>query len=189
MKKGFISLVVILCMAILTPRLSASEDVWDLAESDQYGKKAAGMVGRGLINAATSPVDLVVQTVESTQEGPPFFGTLTGLASGLGCTALRASSGIMDVATFWVPGFNGFKVSRSYSNCLESEYTKARYTPVREEQTQVIEQPQVVVVQEPAKAVVVQSAPNPMDYVKKADAQDPMAYVKKGAPAENSYVK
>ncbi|MBU3758326.1 MAG: hypothetical protein FGM27_00125 [Candidatus Omnitrophica bacterium] len=180
-------LAVMLCMTLTTPRLLASEDVWDLAESEQYGKKSAGMVGRGLINAATSPVDLVVQTVESTQEGPPFFGTLTGLSSGLGCTALRASSGIMDVATFWVPGFNGFKVSRSYSNCLEAEYTKARYTPVREPQTQVIEQPQVVVVQEPAKPVVVQ-APNPMDYVKKGDAPDPMAYVKKGSN-ENSYVK
>ncbi len=192
MNKGIMGLIVMMSVAILMPRISMADDVWDLAESDQYGKKAAGMVGRGLINAATSPVDLVVQTVESTQEGPPFFGTLTGLASGLGCTALRASSGIMDVATFWVPGFNGFKVSRSYSNCLESEYTKARYSPVRQEQPDVQPQ-QVVVVQEPASPVVVQAEPqaahNPMDYVKKGDAHDPMQYTKKGSREENSYVK
>ena len=195
MKNGVWGHIAIISVVFMMPRVALAQDIWEMAESEEYGKKAGGMVARGLVNAVTSPVDLIVQTVESTQEGPPLFGTLTGLATGLGCTAIRASSGILDVATFWVPGFNGFKVSRSYSNCLEAEYTQARYTPVREQQPEVIQvqaqQPQVVVVQEPApQPVVVKSQPaaNPLDYVKKGGASDPMDYAKKGT-ADGSYVK
>jgi hypothetical protein len=43
---------------------------------------------------------------------------LTGVAKGAGCGVLRLGSGIVDVATFWVPGFNGLPVSDSYDNCL-----------------------------------------------------------------------
>ena len=107
-----------LILAMTTPNAHAA-DVWTMAESPSYGRKAMGMVGRGLINVITSPVDLLVQTVDKTKSGPPIIGTLAGLGSGLGCTVLRAGSGIVDVATFWVPSFNGFPVARSYSNCLE----------------------------------------------------------------------
>jgi len=110
---------------ILTPRLfaedAARDNVWAAANSEVYGTKAGGMLGRGLINIATCFVDVLVHTVEGTKEGPPFVGTLTGLGSGIGCTALRVTSGALDVVTFWVPGFNGFPVSRSYSNCMEFE--------------------------------------------------------------------
>jgi len=112
-------------LTILTPNLLASDttrsSVWEAANSEVYGTKAGGMLGRGLLNAVTCFVDVLVHTVEGTKEGPPLVGTLTGLGSGIGCTALRAVSGVLDVATFWVPGFNGFPVSRSYSNCLEFE--------------------------------------------------------------------
>lgn len=109
----------LLAVALITPNAHAA-DVWTMAESPKYGRKAGGMIGRGLINVVTSPVDLLVQTVEKTKSGPPVIGTLAGLGSGLGCTVVRAGSGIVDVATFWVPSFNGFPVARSYSNCLES---------------------------------------------------------------------
>jgi len=115
--KGTFSLVLIL--ALVTPNAHAA-DVWTMAESPSYGRKAMGMIGRGLINVITSPVDLIVQTVDKTKSGPPIIGTLAGLGSGLGCTVVRAGSGIIDVVTFWVPSFNGIPVSRSYSNCLES---------------------------------------------------------------------
>ncbi len=108
-----------LILAMMTPNAHAA-DVWTMAESPSYGRKAVGMVGRGLLNVITSPVDLIVQTVDKTKSGPPIIGTLAGLGSGLGCTVVRAGSGIIDVVTFWVPSFNGIPVSRSYSNCLES---------------------------------------------------------------------
>lgn len=108
-----------LLLAMLAPSAHA-DDVWTMAESPSYGRKAAGMFGRGLLNIVTSPVDLIVQTVEKTQQGPPFIGTLAGLGSGLGCTVVRLGSGALDIITFWIPSFNGIPVSRSYSNCLES---------------------------------------------------------------------
>lgn len=113
----------ILCLTVLSlivaPVSFGGETAWDWAEEDHYGHKAAGMVGRGLVNVGTCPLDTFVHTIEGTQQGPPVIGTLGGLGSGLGCTLLRALSGVLDVATFWVPGFNGAPVSRSYSDCLD----------------------------------------------------------------------
>ena len=122
MKKPIFAIVILLCL-FSASKAFAQESVWDLAQSDQYGKKAGGMLGRGLLNVATCFVDVIVQTVNGTKVGPPFVGTLTGLGSGIACTALRVSSGALDVVTFWVPGFNGIPVSRSYDNCLEVDET------------------------------------------------------------------
>ena len=122
MKKVAISLL--LFSFILVPHLwaeDAVDNVWQDANSTVYGTKAGGMLGRGLLNAVTCFVDLVVHVVEGSKQGPPIVGTLTGLGSGIACTVLRAGSGVLDIATFWVPGFNGFPVSRSYSNCMELE--------------------------------------------------------------------
>ena len=88
------------------------------AESPEYGPKFGGMIGRGVINVATCFVDLLVNVVNETRTGPPFVGTLVGVAKGAGCTTLRALSGAVDLVTFWVPGFNGFPISDSYENCL-----------------------------------------------------------------------
>jgi putative exosortase-associated protein (TIGR04073 family) len=119
MKKAMLLLVVM--GLLMAPKAFAGESVWEMANSDQYGKKAGGMLGRGVINVATCFMDLIVQTVNGTQDGPPFVGTMTGLGGGLGCTALRVTSGALDVLTFWVPDFNGIPVSRSYDNCLVAE--------------------------------------------------------------------
>jgi putative exosortase-associated protein (TIGR04073 family) len=104
-----------------------STNVWaarlpihEAAESDQYGRKAGGMFGRGLLNVTTCFMDLLVNVVNETKSGPPLVGTLVGVGKGAGCTTLRALSGATDVLTFWVPGFNGFPVSDSYENCIES---------------------------------------------------------------------
>lgn len=135
----------------------AGDDVWTMAQSEKYGTKAGGMLGRGLVNAATCFVDIIVQTVNGTQDGPPFVGTLTGLGGGIGCTALRATSGVLDVATFWVPGFNGIPVSRSYDNCMDME---SEGQPAAFKEAQVPAEP---------LAAPVAPAPthNPNDYVKK----------------------
>jgi putative exosortase-associated protein (TIGR04073 family) len=115
-----------LILAMTTSNAHAA-DIWTMAESPSYGRKAAGMFGRGLINIVTSPVDLIAQTVDKTKSGPPIIGTLAGIGSGLGCMVLRIGSGAVDVVTFWVPGFNGFPVARSYSNCLESNDTSKNW--------------------------------------------------------------
>ena len=157
----------ILFILALTPCVFAEDDVWNMAQSEKYGTKLGGMLGRGLVNVATCFVDVIVHTVEGTQEGPPFVGSLTGLGSGIACTALRVSSGALDVATFWVPGFNGIPVSRSYSNCLEYEEEALEPAPVA---------PMAVT---PAEPMVVApqpiAAPAPVEE-KKRDAYD---YVKK----------
>ncbi len=113
--------LLLLSTLLLGQTAFAQDSVWDMANSTQYGKKVGGMLGRGVVNVATCFVDLIVQTVHGTQDGPPFVGTMTGLGGGLGCTALRVTSGALDVFTFWVPDFNGIPVSRSYSNCLEED--------------------------------------------------------------------
>lgn len=176
MKKAKVLLALVLCTFLLIP-VSFAKDVWDMAQSDVYKEKVGGMLGRGLLNAATSPVDIFVQTVNKTKTETPLIGTLTGMAGGLGCTALRASSGIVDVALFWVPGFNGFPVAKSYDNCLE-ESKEAPETV----QAPAVYQPAVAPVaeaapQEPIVTVAAaQPAPvkkhvtkkhNPYDYVKK----------------------
>ena len=121
MKKVMIGLSVLCLLTLSFIPTTLADNVWDMAESQEYGTKAGGMVGRGVVNVATCFVDVIVQTVEGTKQGPPFLGTMAGLGGGIGCSALRVSSGALDVVTFWVPGFNGFPVSRSYNNCLDFE--------------------------------------------------------------------
>ena len=100
------------------PVWAARTQVHEAAESQEYGRKFGGMIGRGLLNGVTCFVDILVNIVNETKAGPPLVGTLTGLAKGTGCGVLRLGSGIVDLGTFWVPGFNGFPVSDSYDNCL-----------------------------------------------------------------------
>ena len=171
MKKAKVLLALVLCTFLLIP-MSFAKDTWEMAQSDLYKEKAGGMLGRGLVNVATSPVDIFVQTVNRSKEGPALIGTLTGMAGGLGCTALRASSGIVDVALFWVPGFNGFPVAKSYDNCLE----ESAQAPAVQEQVvapvvsePVTQEPLVTVTETPAAPVRkhVTKKHNAYDYVKK----------------------
>ncbi len=110
------------------PAWAARTRIHEAAESNNYGTKFAGMIGRGLLNASTCFVDIIVNTVQETKNGPPFVGTLTGVAKGTGCGVLRVASGGIDLLTFWVPGFNGIPVSDSYDNCLAVSEARA-YSP------------------------------------------------------------
>lgn len=164
MKKG-IGLIAFAFALFMAQNVFAQQDsVWDMAGSDQYGKKVGGMLGRGLVNVATCFVDVIVQTVNGTQDGPPFVGTLTGLGSGIACTALRVTSGALDVITFWVPGFNGIPVSKSYSNCLEWEEEKAPASFSEPEMAAPAAAPVIAPVTEPQSS---KRKHNPLDYVKK----------------------
>jgi putative exosortase-associated protein (TIGR04073 family) len=161
MKKGMLLLLIALSLtfAPVMPTAFAQEGVWEMAQSEHYGRKAGGMFGRGLINVATSFMDIIVQTVEGTKSGPPFVGSITGLGGGIACSALRVSSGALDVLTFWVPGFNGIPVGRSYANCLEFEEETPTYAAQPSYAAPVSND-------EAAPTTVVQRH-DPMDYVKK----------------------
>ena len=100
------------------PAWAARTKIHDAAESPRYGQKFGGMIGRGVLNAATCFVDILVNVVNETKAGPPLVGTLTGVGKGLACGTLRLGSGAVDLVTFWVPGFNGFPVADSYTDCL-----------------------------------------------------------------------
>jgi putative exosortase-associated protein (TIGR04073 family) len=131
MKKS-ITLAFILCFVFSFN--AQAKNLWEMAQSKSYGEKAPGMLGRGILNAATCFVDIPVQIVKGSQKGKPeFVGAMGGLATGSLCTVLRAASGVIDVATFWIPGFNGLPVSRNYDNCLSASQQPAdeppAYTP------------------------------------------------------------
>jgi len=100
------------------PAWAVRTSIHDAADSPAYGRKFGGMIGRGVLNVATSFVDLLVNVVNETQSGAPLVGTLVGIGKGAGCMSLRILSGATDLVTFWVPGFNGFPVSDSYENCV-----------------------------------------------------------------------
>ena len=124
MKKQILVLTLVLALGSANA-WAARTPIHVAAESPEYGRKFGGMLGRGLLNVVTCFVDLIVNVVNETKNGPPLVGTLVGVGKGAGCTVLRAGSGVVDVATFWVPGFNGFPVSDSYENCLTAAATAA----------------------------------------------------------------
>jgi putative exosortase-associated protein (TIGR04073 family) len=178
MKKLIVSvfLLIFVCSGI-----ASAQDVWQLAESEVYGEKALGMLGRGLLNVVTSPIDIPVQTVAGTQrQKPEFIGAVGGFATGAACTVLRAASGIIDVATFWAPGFNGVPVSRSYENCLDASHRSVR-APVPSYTQPTPYTPPAKPYAPPAEPQVVkQSTPAPKAYEPPAPKKDdPMKYVKK----------
>ena len=129
MKKALVFGILFCFIASYTAQ---ADDVWQMAQSKSYGRKAGGMLGRGLLNAVTCFVDIPVQTVAGAKKNKPeFMGAVGGFATGTVCTILRAASGVLDVATFWVPGFNGLPVSRSYENCFaaSAEPAASAYVP------------------------------------------------------------
>lgn len=130
MKKA-LALIVLFCFALSMSPAAYAKNVWDMAESPKYGQKAMGMLGRGLLNAASCFVDIPVGTVNGAKRNKPqIFGAVGGFATGCMCAILRAASGVIDVATFWVPGFNGMAVCRTYGDCLECYNKPADITPI-----------------------------------------------------------
>ncbi len=172
----------LLLLSVIFIGNASAADIWEKAQSSQYGTKAGGMLGRGFINAATCPADLIMQTVDKTIEGPPIIGTLTGIGSGAGCTIVRASSGIIDVLTFWVPNFNGFKVSQNYSNCLEEDFVQS--TPVDYSNSQWVDpQGESSYVSQP------QSAPAPANNLQYVKGAPQSAYSGSGQQQKTNYIK
>ena len=160
--KKLLFMLTVLCL-YLAP-MAKADDVWTMAQSPQYGRKAGGMLGRGFLNFATCFVDVIFSTVDGTKNGPPVIGTVGGLGKGIRCTALRALSGALDITTFWVPGFNGFPVCKSYADCIGCG---AKSQPAME--APPLYQPPastIVQAQEPYMSPASRKE-NPMKYIKK----------------------
>lgn len=156
MKKVAGIFVITLILAGASQPAWAARTQWHvLAESEIYKEKMGGMIGRGLINAVTSPVDVLVNIVNDTKSGPPLIGTLTGIGKGVGCGVLRLGSGVVDVATFWVPGFNGFAVSDSYEDCMGGMSGSASIQPVEPIQTNIVFEP----IEQPVDTIASTPAP------------------------------
>ncbi|MBN1494009.1 MAG: hypothetical protein JW938_07670 [Candidatus Omnitrophica bacterium] len=82
--------------------------------SDNYGVKFGGQFLRGLLNAATCWVEIPVTTYERSVNGTtPFIDPVTGLAEGSARTVLRAASGVIDVATSWIPMYKNQLIFKS----------------------------------------------------------------------------
>ncbi len=149
-----IGVVVCTLVALQQPAWAARTAVHEAAESQEYGRKFGGMIGRGLLNAATCFVDVIVNIVNETKAGPPVVGTLTGVAKGAGCGVLRLGSGALDLVTFWVPGFNGFPVSDSYEDCFATTGSTKLAAPMGYESVETTTSaptPHVKVPSEPAQ--------------------------------------
>lgn len=120
MKTRLFSVLIIFAFFIHTPYCLAEKTIWDLAESDKYSEKIGGMLGRGSINILTSPMDLVSQTINETEKGPLVGGTLIGIGKGVGYALIRIGSGVLDIASFWIPNFNGLGVRPIYKDCPDT---------------------------------------------------------------------
>ena len=102
------TLVLALVMAVVfTVPAFANQQIMDNAKSTEYVVKAPAMLLRGLINAATSPVEIIGHGYKGTVDGRPLVGTIQGVAEGLYWGMDRAGRGAWDVLTFWAPRYNG----------------------------------------------------------------------------------
>ena len=156
MKRLLLGMAIMLCLTQNAWAMRTT--VHDAAESQAYGRKFGGMIGRGVINVTTSFVDLLVNIVNETKNGPPVVGTLVGVGKGAGCTILRALSGATDLVTFWVPGFNGFPVSDNYDNCVSGVAASA-HAPSAHAASETYEEPESMPMSESPASPSAASAP------------------------------
>ena len=156
--KKVIAFCAVFCF--LFPLFAQANDVWQMADSEKYGEKAGGMLGRGLLNAATCFVDMPVGAVNGAKKTKPeFLGGVGGFAAGAVCTIFRAASGVLDVATFWIPGFHGIPICRTYGECFSCAGTSTVGAPAY--------QPAAVVYPQATPAPQATLSESRMKYIKK----------------------
>ena len=77
------------------------------AQSSDYFVKFPGMIARGLVHVVASPFELLKSVYDETVQGKPFIGTIKGIGVGTTHFISRALVGVWDVATSWIPQYNG----------------------------------------------------------------------------------
>ena len=70
-----VGLVAVAMLVGTQPAWAARTKIHEAAESDRYGRKFGGMIGRGALNVLTSPVDLLTNVVNETKSGPPLWAS------------------------------------------------------------------------------------------------------------------
>ena len=77
------------------------------AVDDNYLKKMPGMIVRGFSNTAFGWIEIFRHPFTWSKNAPIGTGYITGLIMGPVVAVLRMTSGVVDLATFWVPFWNG----------------------------------------------------------------------------------
>ncbi len=88
------------------------DGVLEWAVADNYLKKTPGMFLRGLSNAGFGWVEILTHPIQWSRNAPLGLGTLAGLIVGPVVGVLRTSSGVIDLATCWVPFWHGVPMSK-----------------------------------------------------------------------------
>lgn len=88
------------------PALMLDEQIQKGAESDRYLAKAPSQLFRGMHNTAFGWSEIVTDVFQ-----PPFgLGTALSPITGPVSALAKTGSGVVDLLTFWIPGFSGFSV-------------------------------------------------------------------------------
>ena len=88
------------------PALMLDKQIQKGAESDRYIAKAPSQLARGLYNVSFGWSEIVTDMFQ-----PPFgAGTALSPITGPVSALAKTGSGLVDLLTFWVPGYHGFSV-------------------------------------------------------------------------------
>ena len=86
------------------PASMLDNKIQDGAKSDHYIAKAPSQLARGMYNVTFGWSEIVTDLFQ-----PPFgVGTAMSPVTGPVTAIAKTGSGLVDLLTFWVPGFNGF---------------------------------------------------------------------------------
>jgi len=74
-----------------------------------YCDDALKKLGRGVCNVATSPYELIYQTMKSNNSDGAFAAVTVGVLKGVGMIAVRALVGVYEIASFPIPFPRGYQ--------------------------------------------------------------------------------
>ncbi len=104
------TLLVMLLTVVASPALAAKTDnkeyIKDYITPESYLENMSYKLVRGVTNIVTSPAELPKQIIITT-ESRGALGALLGLFKGVGMTAMRAGTGVLETVTFFVPNSTG----------------------------------------------------------------------------------
>ena len=88
------------------PALKLDEQIQKGVASEHYAAKAPSQLMRGMQNVAFGWSEILTDAFQ-----PPFgVGTALSPITGPVSAIARTGSGVVDLLTFWVPGFHGYSV-------------------------------------------------------------------------------
>ena len=88
------------------------DGVLEWAVDDNYLKKVPGMFGRGFSNVTFGWADIITHPFRWSKNAPLGLGTVMGLVMGPIVGTLRTTSGVVDIATCWIPFWHGVPMKK-----------------------------------------------------------------------------